>query len=326
VCGSDWNTYQGKNSTIKTPAILGHEIVGIVIALGDDAPAKFTVGDRVLLEEFLPCFHCEQCLEGRHRKCPFRWKYGNTEVSKAPGLWGGFADYVYIHPAAVGYAVPVALESIMATAAIPISNGLSWVTVAGDMRIGDTVLIAGPGQQGLGCVIAARYGGAKKTIVTGLKRDASRFEIAMQLGHNVVTVDVESEDLGTVIARETGAKGVDVAIDTTPLATRVVNELIENTRIGGRVVIAGLKRGNRAEIDTDVIASREISVIGVGAREALCIPHALGLLDQRGDELQSIRGEVYSLDDAEMAIRALGGDLGDNVPAPPHAVVVPSKK
>ena len=80
--------------------------------------------------------------------------------------------------------------------------------------MGDAILIQGPGQQGLACVIAAKAAGASQIIVSGLGRDSQRLKVAQKLGATH-TIDVESEDLVSRVKDITGGDGVDVVVNVT---------------------------------------------------------------------------------------------------------------
>src|SRR5207244_10792904 len=113
------------------------------------------------------------------------------------------------------------------------------------------ILVQGPGQQGLACVIATREAGAAPIIVSGLARDAHRLEIARKLGAHC-TVDIESEDLIARVRDVTGGQGVDVVVNVS----------------GGRGAVAqGMAAaGKRSTMVLAAPGSEEISVGSVGRR------------------------------------------------------------
>jgi threonine dehydrogenase-like Zn-dependent dehydrogenase len=107
ICGSDWPMYLNAK---PGPRILGHEMVGTVVKLGDIARARWGLveGDVVALEEYLPCGHCEYCRTGEYRSCletdtqfAGSVRYGSTPLTVDPGLWGGYSQYLYLHPRSV---------------------------------------------------------------------------------------------------------------------------------------------------------------------------------------------------------------------------------
>src|SRR6266536_250721 len=170
ICGTDWELYlRESRGRGLGPLILGHENVGRVVAVGERAAERWGVaaGDRVAVEEFLPCGTCRLCRSGSYRLCeatdsrsgrPFL-RYGSTPVTVAPGLYGGFSEYLYLHPRAIVHAVGD-LPAQLATLFVPVANGIRWVLQQGGLQLGQTVVVQGPGQHGLGCVAAARHGGA----------------------------------------------------------------------------------------------------------------------------------------------------------------------
>ena len=119
--------------------------------------------------------------------------YGLTiTTAEVPSLWGGYADYMYLHANTVLHRVPEGVSADEAAAFVPIANGIRWMSHLGAVGVGDTVVIQGPGQQGLGCVIGAREAGARTVIVTGIAADTDRLEVARDFGADtVIVVDVD---------------------------------------------------------------------------------------------------------------------------------------
>src|SRR5215207_79726 len=189
VCGSDVHGYQRLE---PGPRILGHENVGVVARVGSEAARRWGVqeGDRVALEEYIPCGACKWCRSDDFRFCPQtdiggsgpRLWYGSTAMAIEPALWGGYSEYMYMHPNAVVHKMPAHVAAAHAAAFLPFSNGVEWAYQYGGVGLGKSILIQGPGQQGLACVNAAREAGAASIIVSGLARDARRLEIARSLG------------------------------------------------------------------------------------------------------------------------------------------------
>jgi threonine dehydrogenase-like Zn-dependent dehydrogenase len=221
VGGSDPEQY--RRST-RIPSIMGHEIVGVIEELGDILAARsgFKVGDRVALEEYIPCWHCKWCLQGDYRLCEevdfFVVKdcnrYGMTPINVEPHLWGGYAQYVHLSMNAVMHRVPDGLSAKHATLAIPFGNGFQWACLDGGAGPGKATLIFGAGQQGLGCVAAAKEFGAGPIILVGMTRDLARLQVGLLCGADVA-VNSEVEDLDAAVMAATGGKGVEVVVDTT---------------------------------------------------------------------------------------------------------------
>lgn len=202
VGGSDPETYRKPN---HAPVIMGHENVGVLEVVGEVAAVRWGVkpGDRVALHEYLPCWHCRWCLQGDYRLCEevdfFLIKdrlntprFGMCTSTIAPHLWGGFAQYMHLPANTVLHKIPLEMNARQATLAIPLGNGFQWAVLDGGAGPGKSVLVFGPGQQGLGCTLAAKACGAALVILAGQTRDAARLALGLSLGADVV-VDTDQE-------------------------------------------------------------------------------------------------------------------------------------
>ena len=140
------------------------------------------------------------------RTNPDARRYGYTSAENPPHLWGGFAQYLYLPWNAVLHKVPDSVTPELAGIATPLSNGIEWALVDGGVGYDSTVLIEGPGQQGLSQTVACKQAGASLVIVTGTTRDAARLELAKTLGADHA-IDVQAEDPAERIRQITGGTG-----------------------------------------------------------------------------------------------------------------------
>src|SRR5262249_26449125 len=117
-------------------------------------------------------------------------RYGNVPVSTEPVLWGGYSQYLFLPPNAVIHKVPEGLSAEEAALALPLGNGIQWACVEAQAGPRKSILIEGPGEQGLGCVGAAKEAGAETHIVSGGSRGAGRVAGARRPGGGF-TVEIE---------------------------------------------------------------------------------------------------------------------------------------
>jgi threonine dehydrogenase-like Zn-dependent dehydrogenase len=318
VCGSDWPYYLSYPKS-KGPLILGHETVGRVDSLGGDAAQRFGVkeGDRVALEEYLPCGHCAYCRSGDFRFCAETdtlnrsgtVRYGSTPIGHAPSLWGGFGQYQYLHPQTVFHRVPDSLPAELATLALPLGNGVEWAYLQGGARIGETVLIQGPGQQGLACVLAAKEAGAARIIVTGrgTPTDAKRLALARKLGADH-TIDIEAENLYRAVVDLTGGELADLVLDCASGGSETISSALSLARIGGRIILGGRKFRRMPEFDSDQLITRCLTVKGVRGHSFGAVELGLQIIARRRDDLAEMCTHRFALAEVDEALRTVGGE------------------
>jgi threonine dehydrogenase-like Zn-dependent dehydrogenase len=312
ICGSDWTMYHnGKPG----PRILGHEVVGTVAKLGDAARDRWglTEGDRVALEEYLPCGHCEYCRSGEYRSCletdkqlPGAIRYGYTPLAVAPGLWGGYSQYLYLHPRSVFHRVPDGVPLHVAAMALPIGNGFQWTVLDAEAGPGKTVVVQGPGQQGLGCVAAAATAGAGTIILAGLKRDAHRLAVGREFGaHHTVAVD--EEPLADAVARITGGAMADIVVECSGAGPGIVNASIALLKKRGTMVLA-TRNGRIPDFDADQLVNKQILFRGTRGHSFQAVELALAAMASKRLPLERMSSHVVGLSDLDAALRIVGGE------------------
>ena len=328
LCGTDWDFYTRQRGAHLGPLILGHEIVGRVAALGEDAAKRWNItsGDRIAVEEFLPCGQCEFCKSGRPALCeatdsrsegPFL-RYGATSIDIPPGLWGGFSEILYLHPRALVHRIPDDLSSDLATLFVPVSNGVRWVLKEGRLPRGGTAVIIGPGAHGLGCVVAAVEGGAQHIIAVS-RSSAARLEAARALG--AIPIAADRTDVVATVREITNGEMADLIVDLAPGAPETVETALALARKGATIILAASKRGKPVTGSfNDIVIRKELTVKGVRGRDYQSVEEALRIIGSRRYPLEHIRTHEFPLSQADQALRVLGERTD---PSAIHVTVVP---
>ena len=321
VCGSDIPIYTGQMQFGRLPLVLGHEIVGRVERLGARARERWGIapGDRIVVEEHIPCGHCELCYTGRNKFC-IRRRYGALSVGEPPGLWGGYAGMLYLHPDAIVYRVSPDVPAEQVPLFIPISNGIYWVQKAGGAGIGSTVVIQGPGQHGLGCVIAARECGARHIIVVGRSIDRTRLALARELGATH-TLEADSEDVVARVREISGGEMADCVVDVTPGASEPVALALDLARNGATIVVAGVKHMKPIEgFVVDKMFLKELTLKGVWGRDSRSVPAALRLIESGRYPLEKLCTHRFAVEDTARALQTAARETGDDAV---HVSIIP---
>lgn len=327
ICGADYPVFAGLEADggmlkIRPPVILGHEIVGRVEEIGAAAAERWDVrpGERIVVERWIPCGHCERCYRGEYRLCIRSVEggkplfYGGAPTTLGPGLYGGYSDYLYLHPDSVVYKAGGNVAPHLFPLFTPLANGLCWVQEFGQLKPGGTVVIQGPGQEGLAAVIAAREAGAHHIVVTGLSKDASRLALAEELGATATLV-ADRDDLVAGLRSVTGGRLADVVLDVTDgSSTAPLEAGVEMAGEGATFVLAAGHRGEPVSGNlAQQIFSKVLTVRGVRGRHRWAIFAALRLIESERYPLEKLCSKVVGLEDVGPALAMVGRETGDEV-------------
>jgi threonine dehydrogenase-like Zn-dependent dehydrogenase len=310
ICGSDYEQYEGVLRT-PTPLVPGHEPLGVIEAIGDGAARRWGVeaGDRVAVETMLSCRFCPPCLSGSYHLCRSRRIYSYIPLSEPPGLWGAYAEYMYLAPNSIVHRMDPTLPAELAVMFNPLGAGFRWAVEIPGTGPGDAVVVLGPGQRGLASVVACREAGAERIIVTGLAADERKLALARELGAHA-TIDVENENAKQRIRELTDGRGAEVVVEVSSYATEPVAEALDYVAPGGTIVLAGVK-GFR-EIPgfvSDKIVLKEIAIRGAIGVTSSGYSNAIRLLEARRVALEKMHTHEFALREAELAIRTLAREI-----------------
>jgi alcohol dehydrogenase len=326
VCGSDVGMYHGKATRAPRPypIIMGHEILGTIVEIGDEASRKHHVkaGDRVIVEYAFGCGRCFHCMNGDYIHCESYFNYGSMISCKdPPHLWGAYSEYLYLPPRAMIHPVrrDLAPEVGVLICAV-LGNAIRWVQMIGGASRGDTVVIQGPGQQGLAGVIAAREAGAERIIVTGTTRDSARFELARIFGADEA-INVEKTNPVEAVKELTQGRMADLVMDVTGSPRGPVSA-IDLVKKRGTVILPGLY-GMDKEIPLvlDKIIYKEVRIQGVFSHDFRSVAPAIELAESGKYPLEKMVTHRFSLEDAEKAVKTAAGEIEGEDPI--KVVIVP---
>jgi L-iditol 2-dehydrogenase len=255
VCGSDVRIFHHGNPRVKPPQILGHEIAGDVVAVGEGVE-QFKAGDRVATAADVPCGVCEYCRDGMGNNCAINYALGYQ-------FQGGFAELLPLNRITVNYGpvhhIPDGMSYETATLAEPLAcclNGLE----RSSLKPGESVLIIGAGPAGILLAEAAAALGATKVILA--QRSPRRLELAKSFRADAY-IATDEQDIVEAVQDLTGGRGVDIAI-TACASPEAQEQALTVVRPRGRVnYFGGLPRGSRnIQLDSNIIHYKECYVHG----------------------------------------------------------------
>lgn len=312
VCGSDWSIY---SHGIPFASIPGHEPLGIIEEIGDVAAQRWGVkkGDRVAVETMLPCGYCRDCVQGKYNRCRppgtrLISAIGYQPIDRAPHLWGGHAEYMYLEPHTLLHKVDADIPAEIAVMFNPLGAGVRWAQRMPNTGIGEVVVVLGCGQRGLTSVVAAHAAGAAMIIVTGLAVDAHKMEIAMEFGATR-TVNVEEENIVSVVREMTDNRGADVVVEVTSEALQPINDALDIAARSGRIILGGMKYAPVPEFDTRKIMAKELIIQGAFAVDYESYEAAIRLIESKRYPLELMHTHNIPLAEADRAMRILGNEV-----------------
>ncbi len=299
MCGSDVAQLHGHQHVPgeKSPLVPGHEIVGRVHALADDANLGVAVGDRVAVDLVVRAPVTENNPFGLGEV------YGYTMgLEDGHGLWGGYGEYMGVLPNTHLVKLTDDIDAAELTLFEPLANVCNWFSRM-PVGEGETVVVQGPGHMGLVYAAEAKRRGAETVIVTGTGADALRLEVAREVGADV-TVDVTATDLVAFVAEITGGAMADMAVDLAD-ATATVPLCLSLVRQGGKVQLAGLKNLAPVEVITDLIVLKGLTVQGGSGSTPSSMREAVDILNSGEFPTGPLLGEVFGLDQIDEAMALL---------------------
>ena len=305
VCGTDLHIHNGEFMA-AFPLTPGHEVVGVIDALGDGAD-RFRIGEQVTVNPNIPCGRCDYCRSGRTILCSDLQGMG----SNFPGFFAeaflAREDLVF---SVEGLPIDTAVFTEPAACA---THGMETLQV----RPGSSALVFGAGPTGLLLAQLLRTGGASSVTVAAPKQ--FKLDVASRLGIDR-TVLIDRTDTSAAQARvmeASGGRGYDIVVEATGSAA-IGDICVPLTRNGGTVLIYGVTSAHdEVRFHPYDMFRREITIRGSFA-EITSFGAAIAALRTGRARTDGIITHRYSLDEYGKALEALASD-----PTVHKAVIAP---
>ena len=250
-CGSDLNTYLGRNPMVKMPVIPGHEVGAVIDSVGPGVPESFKKGMNVTLNPYTNCGKCASCRNGRVNAC----EHNETLGVQRNGV---MCEYAVLPWSKV---IPAEGISSRDCALIePMSVGFHAVS-RGQAIDNEIVMVIGCGMVGMGAIVRAALRGA--TVIT-VDLDDEKLALAREVGATYV-INSRTENVHERLLEMTDGLGPDVVFEAVGSPATYVTAVNEVT-FTGRVVCIGYAK-SEVTFQTKYFVQKELDIRG--SRNAL---------------------------------------------------------
>lgn len=245
-CGSDLNTYLGRNPMVKMPVVPGHEVGAVIEEVGSGVPDEFKKGMVVTLNPYTNCGKCSSCRNGRYNACEHNETLGVQRQ-------GAMCEYVALPWQKI---IPAEGIDVRTCALIePMSVGFHAVSRAG-VTDNTTVMVIGCGMVGMGAVMRASLRGAT---VIAADIDDEKLALAREAGATY-TINTMAEDVHMCVQQITDGYGVDVVIEAVGSPATYVMAVNE-VAFTGVVTCIGYAK-SEVSFQTKLFVQKELDIRG----------------------------------------------------------------
>jgi L-gulonate 5-dehydrogenase len=288
ICGSDIGAFRGSNPLVSYPRILGHEIGGEVLEVGENAPG-IAVGNKVVVEPYLPCRECYPCSMGRTNCC---------EQLKVLGVHidGGMSE-CFSHPAEWVHRVPDEMVWEQVAMIEPLTIALHANHQA-KVKTGEHVLIIGAGAIGL---LAAQVAQVYGAIPIVMDIEKARLKLARAIGVPY-TLQPGEGNVVEQVQEITHGRMAEAVIEASG-AKSAIYSIFDYVSYAGRIVLVGWPKGE-TPLDTAVITKKELTV--AGSRNSVGeFAEATQLIHSKQVQLEPLISRVVTLEGIPDAVESI---------------------
>ena len=291
-CGSDLNSYRGGNPLVKYPVIPGHEVSGVIEAVGKNVPDKYIQGQSVAIMPQTACGQCTSCRNNRPNACRFNQTLGVQRD-------GALCEYL-----AVPYEKLIVDSNLSFTQLAllePLAVGFH-ASRRGRVKPGDKVVVLGCGVIGLGAIAGSSFFGAE---VIAVDLFDNKLESARKAGAKYV-INSKTSDARAEIERLTDGHGADLVIEAAG-HPETYTLAIDAVSFTGRVVYIGYT-SEKVAFETKYFVLKELDILGSRGSEKEDFENVLKhVRDGKIDPL-AIVSHTVSFDEADKALKMWSDD------------------
>ncbi|MEX1020021.1 MAG: zinc-binding dehydrogenase [Litorilinea sp.] len=290
VCGTDIHIYHGEY-TSHPPVIMGHEVAGLVAAIGEGV-TNCEIGDRVTCETYFSvCNQCDYCRAGLPNLCLQRKSIGS-------GVHGGFTQYVLV-PAHNIHHLPPNIDLVEGALSEPLTCCVHALERT-HVEPGEIAIVSGPGAIGLLMAQVVKAAGAK-VLVLGTGADTARLDLARTLGADLA-INVEEGQTRQIVDELTGGMGADVVFECAGVGASA-QSCLNLVRRRGRYGQVGLF-GKPITWDLDLVCYKELEVHGSFAHLPSAWRKALNLMAAGQIQLRPLVSAILPITEWQAAFDA----------------------
>jgi len=288
VCRSDWHGWMGNDPDIRLPHVPGHELSGVVTAVGSGV-THWKVGERVTLPFVCGCGACEQCLSGNQQVCDRQFQSGFT-------AWGGFAEYVAIEYADTNLVrLPDAMDYVTASSlGCRFATSYRAVVDQGRVAEGQWVAVHGCGGVGLSAIMIAA---AFRARVIAIDIDDEKLQFAKSIGAEVAVNAGQANVIEAVMVVTDG--GAHISIDALGDPTICFNSISSLRKRGKHIQVGIMEAGkHQTVVPIDKVIGRELEIIGSHGMQAHRYREMFEMIGDGLLDPKRLIGKTITLDDA----------------------------
>lgn len=298
ICGTDLRTHRFGSSKITPPRIIGHEVVGEVVYIGEEVK-DLSIGERVQIVPAIGCGKCRLCLNGHTNLCDelktigFQYDGAFTEYMEMPSDLLEQRNFNKIDDCISDE------EAVLAEPIACVINSQEFLNI----NKGDTVAIFGSGFIGNMHVELARLNGAKEIVM--IEINELRAEKCKEYNPDIKIINPKKDNLYDSIMEITDGYGADVTIVACSVGSAQSDAMKITGKLGRISLFGGLPGDSLGFIDSNIIHYKEVSVYGVHASTAKQNRLGLEYIKEGKLDVKKYTNNVFGLNEIENAFKGL---------------------